>query len=524
MHERPSVVLFVTDQHRLDHTGFGGNPVVRTPHLDALAARSTSFTEAYAANPICMPNRATLLTGRMPSAHGTRCNGIPLDWDASTFVRQLRGVGYRTGLVGKAHFQNMGAVPELTALVRAGVPEPDAVVRPRPEGWDRLEDEARYRAGAVVLPDDFYGFGHVELAVGHADLVSGHYVHWLREHGVDPDTSQGGDAPGAEVSPTWWQVWRPSLPAELHPTAYVGERGRAFVESVPADEPFFLQVSFPDPHHPFTPPGEYHDMYDPADVPLPATFDDPHERSPRHLRAWRATRGNPPPRIPVAPFSPTEELYRVAAAAEYGSITFIDEAIGGVLAALEATGRADDTIVVFTSDHAEMFGDHGLMLKAAMHYRPALRVPLLVHRPGQATGQESSSLVGSIDVAQTVLDLCGVDPYAGMQGHSLRPVLDDSAVSLREQLVVEEDEPFDLAMVGQPLRMRTLVTPEARLSVYRGSDEGELFALGDDPDEIENRFAEPDAASRRLRAEAFERLAVEQMVLADTGVTPTGTA
>lgn len=519
---RPNVVLIITDQHRLDHTGFGGNEVVQTPHLDALAARSTSFTEAFAANPICMPNRATLLTGRMPSAHGTRCNGISLDWDASTCVRQLRRAGYRTGLVGKAHLQNMGVVPEITALVRAGLTEPDAVVRPRPDGWDLLEDGDRYLAGPVDVPDDFYGFGHVELAVGHADQVSGHYVHWLRAQGVDPATALGRDV-AAERSDLWWQVWKPALPTELHPTSWVGARSRAFVEEAAAtDEPFFLQVSFPDPHHPFAPPGEHWSMYDPADIPLPATFDDPHETSMPHLRRWRSTRGQPAPAIPVMPFSPTAEQWREAAAKEYGAITLIDSVVGDVLAALAETGQADDTIVVFTSDHAEMFGDHGLMLKGAMHHRPALRVPLLVHRPGQVDGQVSSSLVGSIDVAQTILDLCAADVYEGMQGHSLRPVLDDPTTTLREHLLVEEDEPFDLAGVGQPLRMRTLISPEGRLSIYRGADRGELFALGEDPDELADRYDDPGSAT--LRADLFERLAVEQMVLADTGTTPTSTA
>ncbi|QYG94882.1 sulfatase-like hydrolase/transferase [Iamia sp. SCSIO 61187] len=522
MAARPNVVLIVTDQHRLDHTGFGGSAVVQTPHLDALAARATSFTEAFAANPICMPNRATLLTGRMPSAHGTRCNGIALDWDASTCVRELRRAGYRTGLVGKAHFQNMGFGRDMVPLLRAGLAEPDAVVRPRPPGWDGWEDEARYAAGDVDVPEDFYGFDHVELTVGHGDVMSGHYLRWLIDRGVDPATSLGAEV-AAETSPHWWQAWRPALPAELHPTAFVGERGVAFVEDAArGDDPFFLQVSFPDPHHPFCPPDEYWSLYDPDDLELPATFDDPHEASPAHLRAWRQGRGAPPPAIPVLPFSPTAEVWREAAAKEYGSITLLDRAIGGVLDALEATGAADDTVVIFTSDHAEMFGDHGLMLKAAMHYRPALRVPLLVARPGQTVGAESSSLVGSIDVAQTILDLCGVDPYEGMQGHSLRPVLDDPAVAPRDQILVEEDEPFDLAGLGQPLRMRTLITAAGRLSVYRGSEEGELFALDDDPDEMANRFADPGAAG--LRAEMFERLAVEQMVLSDAGTTPTCTA
>ena len=519
MSRRPNVVLIITDQHRLDHTGFGGNPVVQTPHLDALAARATSFTEAFAANPICMPNRATILTGRMPSAHGTRTNGISLDWDAATFVRELRRVGYRTGLVGKAHLQTMGNGAEMVELLRTGWAERPAVQRDRPADWDQLENEDRYRAGDVALPDDFYGFGHVELAVGHADVVSGHYLRWLVDQGIDPAAVQG-PVPGTERCDEWWQLWKPTLPPALHPTAWVGERSRAFVaDAAAAGEPFFLQCSFPDPHRPFAPPGDFWSMYDPADPALPATFDQDHEGSMPHLRAWRETRGAEPPLVPVMPFSPTEALWRQAAAKEFGAITFLDQAIGSVLGALDDAGVADDTVVVFTSDHAEVFGDHGLMLKGAMHYRPALRVPLLVARPGQTAPATSSALVGSIDLAQTILDLCAVEPFEGMQGHSLRPLLDDPGASLRDQLVVEEDEPFDLARLGRPLRMRTLLTSDARLSVYDGAERGELFDLVEDPDEVADRFDDP--ALRARRGELFERLAREQLVFADAGTNPT---
>ena len=519
MTTQPNVLLIITDQHRFDHTGFGGNTVVATPHLDALAARSTSFDEAFAANPICMPNRATILTGRMPSAHGTRTNGISLDWDAATFVRQLRRAGYHTGLIGKAHFQNMGNGKAMVDMLRPGWAERDAVEPRWPEGWDQLENEDRYRAGNVELPEDFYGFSHVELTVGHADVVSGHYVRWLIEQGIDPEVSQG-PRPGQPAYDGWWQMWQPVLPAELHPTGYVGTRTRAFLDKAATDDrPFFLQCSFPDPHHPFTPPEGYWSMYDPADIELPSTFDDPHTASMPHLRAWRVGRGQEPPMIPVLPFAPTEEVFRHAAAAEYGCITFIDDTIGTILETLAVTGQAENTIVIFTSDHGEMFGDHGLMLKGAMHYRPALRVPLLVHDPARPGSQRCSSLVGSIDLAQTILDLTGTTPFEGMQGHSLRPLLDDPAASVRELLVVEEDEPFDLAMTGGPLRMRTLLTGDARLSIYRGTNHGELFDLTDDPDELTNRFHDPGREVRR--GELFERLARELTDLADQGTMPT---
>ena len=111
MGHHPNILLIVTDQHRADHTGSGGNPLVQTPNLDRLARRGMVFDQAFVANPICMPNRSTLMTGRMPSVHGTRFNGVPLDWRANTFVRRLRTEGYRTGLIGKSHLQNMGHQP-----------------------------------------------------------------------------------------------------------------------------------------------------------------------------------------------------------------------------------------------------------------------------------------------------------------------------------------------------------------------------------------------------------------------------
>jgi len=512
---RPNVVLIITDQHRRDHTGFGGNPVVQTPQLDALAARAVDFSEAFVANPICMPNRATMLTGRMPSVHGTRCNGIALDWDAETFVRLLRNAGYRTGLVGKAHFQNMFQQNE------EGEGRRTARRRRWPEGWNTLEDQERWRAGRVEMPDDFYGFEHVELAVGHADVVSGEYFHWLRDHDVDPATLLG-PAPDRAFA-GWWQVWRTRLPEELYPTAFVGERTSEFIRaSATSGSPFFVQCSFPDPHHPFTPPGRYYDLYDPADVPLPATFDDDHATSVPHLKAWRSTRGDTPPEIPVMPFSPTEEIYREAAAKEYGAITMIDSAVGSVLDAIDEAGQADNTIVIFTSDHGEMFGDHGLMLKAAMHYRGALRVPLLVADPRRPAAR-CSSLVGTIDLAQTILDLTAVDRFSGMQGRSLVPLLDDPIAGLvHDAIVVEEDEPFDLAMTGSSLRMRTLITPTSRLSVYRGTERGELFDLDADPDELVNRFDDADAVG--LRGELFEVLARELLILDDRDPAPTGLA
>ena len=517
MPRSPSFLIFITDQHRPDHTGFGGNPVLRTPNLDRLAARGMRFDRAFVANPICMPNRATLFTGRHPSVHGVRFNGISLDPTASTFVRTLRENGWRTAQFGKLHLQNMGVGGAFIGPIWHDAAPGDALRSVHPEGWDLWENGDRHRREKVQIPPDFYGLDEVELAVNHGDLVSGHYWQWLLEKGVDPTQLQG---PGRALphASKWNQVWRTAVPEELYPTRYVAERTAAFLErqAKTPERPFLAFCSFPDPHHPFTPPGRYFDLYDPARIPLPETFGDRHERSMPHLQRMIASRGQQG--MPVAPFAPTEEQFREMAACEYGMISMIDDGVGGVMAALERSGRTDDTIVVFTSDHGDMFGDHGLMLKASMHYEGCIRVPLVIAAPGRAAGV-SRSLASTLDLPQTLLELAGVPAYHGMQGASLVPVLADPGARVRDHVLVEEDQMFDMAGVGQPLRMRTLVTEDARLTLYQGAERGELFDLARDPRELVNLW--DDAGAGALRAELALRLARAGMQVADTSPKPT---
>ena len=520
MPDRPSFLILITDQHRPDHTGFGGNDVLRTPHLDRLAARAMQFDRAIVANPICMPNRATIFTGRLPSVHGTRFNGIPLDRSANSFARVLRGEGYQTGYFGKLHLQNMGNNRRISDRIWQGTPEHNAREPGYEPGWDEYEDWERHTQERVEIPPDFYGLDEVELAVDHADTCGGHYYQWLLEQGADP-AKLCGPQNALPFEASTQQIWRTRLPEEFYPTNYVSQRTCAFLErqaSAP-DVPFLAFCSYPDPHHPFTPPGRYFEMYDPNQIPLPETFEDPHTLSMPHLRRLCAKRGEQG--FPISPFSPTERQYRQMAAAEYGAISMIDDGIGEVLATLERTGLAESTVVVFTSDHGDMFGDHGLMLKAGMHYQGCLRVPLLIARPGSQPGR-TPALVSSLDLAQTVLQLAGAPEYHGMQGVSLVPLLEDPDESLRDHVLVEEDQMFDIAGIGEQLRMRTLITDQHRLTLYHGSTDGELFDLGQDPDELRNGFGQRE--QRATRAALAEQLAHLQMEYADRSPRPTAMA
>lgn len=521
-------LVFVVDQLRADHLGCFGNPVVQTPGIDALAARGSMFERAYVANPVCMPNRATIATGRWPSSHGTRTNGITLDPDSRTFMRSLREAGWETVGVGKLHFQTMGWPWEPFQLEEMARISPmlidpartEAWNRRREAGWDKYEDAERHRAGYVEIPSGYYGFDSVDLVIGHGDGATGHYTHWARARGVDPE-QLGGFERATHRYDGWDQVYRTEIPVQAHPTSYITERTIDHLERLSrGDNDFMLYCSFPDPHHPFTPPGSFWDMYDPTDMPVPASFGAAHHDLPPHIEAILERRGVPPV-DPTLTWAPTEEQLRHALAAEFGALTFIDQSIGRVLDAVDRLGLADTTTVVFTSDHGDMFGDHGLMLKHFVHYDATTRIPLIVQLPG-SSHQRVESLVSSADLGPTVLDLAGVKPYLGIQGQSLRPLLEQTADTLRERVLIEEDQPFGIVGLPGPVRIRTLVTEHARLSIYANREFGELYDHSLDPEERTNLYAEP--AAEPLKADLTAQLAQELIRLDDMGTAPVASA
>jgi arylsulfatase A-like enzyme len=503
---RPNVLFIITDQQRVDHAAFMGNEVVRTPNLDAIAARGTVFDSAWVANPVCMPNRSSIMTGRVPSAHGVIFNDRSLDWNANTFVRQLRAAGYRTGLIGKSHLQHGMSRNSVVAV------DHQPVVRsPYPEGWDTLEEFERYLDNWED-PEDFYGFDHIELAIDHGARATGHHLRWALEQGGKLDellVPYSDESPALDRSRHWWQVYRPPYDPGLHSTSFVTERTIAFIDKAQSQgRPWLAYASYPDPHHPMSPPGPWYDRHRPADMELPATIDDPMDDGLTHLKRTRGFTAERQVRW-ITPFGASNhDLVREALAATYGMIEMIDEGVGRILAAIEGHGISDDTIVVFTSDHGDMMGDHGLMLKGFMPYRGTHQVPMVIAAAGRAA-QRTASLASSVDLAPTLLDLCGLDHYDGIQGLSLVPVLDDATVTVRDHVLVEDDCPPALAAGRTPDKIRTLVTPELRFTRTSHAEEL-LFDLEADPDEMTN-LAQRDHG---LRARAVEAM-MEALLAAD---------
>ena len=506
--KQPNVLFIITDQQRADHVGFVGNDVVRTPNLDALAARGRVFANAWVANPVCMPNRSSIMTGRLPTAHGVIFNDRTLDWGANTFVRRFAEAGYRTGLLGKSHLQH--GMSKNSMVAHRGAPVAES---PYPEGWDTVEDFERYLDGAPPVPADFYGFNHVELAIDHGARVSGHHLQWALEQGADRSdliVEYEPAAPGNHRSEHWWQIYQPPYEERFHSTNFVAERTTEFMRSAARDQvPWLAWCSFPDPHHPLTPPGDWFFRHDPEDMILPDSRHDDLANAPEHLQSCARLHPSKQ-RDWVTPCGyGSDELLAQAIAATYGLVEMIDDRVGRILAELEALDQADNTIVVFTSDHGDMMGDHGLMLKGFMHYRGTLQVPMVIAAPGMVPGR-SSALACSMDLGPTLMEMCDVSGYDGIQGQSLVPILDDAGAAVRDYVLIEDDiAPITAKLTPIPAKTRTLITEDCR---YTRNSKGEeqLFDLRDDPDEMQDlKQTQPVR-----RAEMIERL-TDALIAAD---------
>lgn len=523
MRKRPNFLIFITDQHRADHLGCYGNDIVDTRNIDALADRGCVFDNFFVASPLCQPNRASLMTARMPSVHGLQMNGRELNQNQLTFVEMLRREGYQTGLAGKAHLQNItqldAAWPHsqdrryaLESLLR----HPGVYGQESSAAWSADPDFD------LTLP--YYGFARAFLTIGHADEQEGHWRRWIRTQCNDADRLIGPDnaipAPEFELT-RFRQAWRTRVPEQLYPTRYIADRCCELIKDFSEnDEPFFIQCSFPDPHHPFTPPGKHWDNYAPDDMPLPASFSATLTDPALPILALRnqAAMGRAK-KSGHGTFSCSEREAREATALNYGNISCIDDAIRRVMDHLAELKLVDDTVVIFTSDHGDMLGDRGVLLKGGMHYRALVRVPFIwCDTPGRSVPMRTNALGQTIDIGVSVLDRAGISKSNGMQGLSLLDVVNGDACIVRSNVVIEEEgqrRDFDLT---HRLRLRSLITPDYRLTLYGSESWGELFDLQNDPLELNNLWANPH--SREVRSTLVEQLATRSMESSDDSPYP----
>lgn len=379
-----NILLITTDEHRGDALGCAGNPVVKTPNLDRLAAEGTRFTRHSCSTPICTPARASMLTGQYAPTHGAVDAGYELPRSTRTLADILHENGFATGVCGKLH----------------------------------LEAECSGKVERLAGTDNYFGFRQFHVT---EDVQRGEYLDWVKAHYPELydevrantlENEAGGDAFSdayACQGGVQHACYKSSLPDEVHASRWIADHSIDFVEAeVRAGRPFFLWTSFVDPHHPWNPIEPWASMYDDVDMP-------PVDRA-------LGAHGGPLMAYNDGSVLCDAEIHRMMRA-YFGMISHIDHHVGRLIDALERAGQLDDTLILFTSDHGDYNGSRGMIRKRAGLYNDILNVPMICRGPGVTAGATFAGFSQHEDIAPTVLELLGLATPESMQGISFAGAL-----------------------------------------------------------------------------------------------------
>ncbi len=458
MPQPPNILWLCTDQQRFDTIRALGNSRINTPNIDQLCAEGVSFNQAYCQSPVCTPSRASFLTGRYPRTTRCRQNGQQMPADEVLLPKMFADAGYRCGLAGKLHLASCS----------------DSKI------------EARIDDGY----HDFHWSHHPQPDWGDDNA----YTAWLNRKGEKWDDLYGNPDSGSKY-------WQNGMPTESHQTTWCAEETISFLQKNNG-RPWFFTFNCFAPHHPFDPPKEFLDRYDPGDMPLPKVREGELAAKPSFQQLDSEWAHNSPGEFHSGAM--TDQDRREVCAAYYAMCEHIDHEVGRILQALEESGQAENTIVIFMSDHGEMLGDHGIYFKGPHFYDEAVRVPLVMRWPGKfAEGLQSDELVELLDLAPTFLEAAGIDPPPDrLQGKSLMPLLQGEKVKHRDHVFSEYYNSWTHGdAYASMLRTRT-----EKLVVYHGTGQGEYYDLENDPDEFENRYDDPAYAEavRSMMVKCFD--------------------
>jgi arylsulfatase A-like enzyme len=453
-------ILFITtDQQRYDALGCNGGTIARTPVVDGLAESGLRFERAYNQNTVCMPARCTILTGQYVRTHGVVANGVALPEDAPSIAGHLaEKAGYKTALVGKAHFE----------------PAFD------PKG--RWEENARWMRGDVGPWRGFdYAINTMHVAAFNGRPI-GHYGRWLAEHHPEHLESFApllGAKPGGDTEAP--ETKHNPIPREWYHTDWTADRAIDWLDTVDDADDWFLWLSFPDPHHPWDPPEAEMKRVDWRELDLPPghpgspdAIRDVLAQKPAHwLKYYEGTFSNAEGAPMVfQPGSLSDDNIREINARAHVMNELIDEALGRVLASIESRGWGDDTDVLFTTDHGELQGDFGFVYKGPFHTDALMRLPM-IWRPApnaNVTPAVVDDPVGQVDIAPTLCAIAGIEPAEWMQGRAL-PVADGEPG--RERVLTEWDSQFP----GYGMHMRSIYRDGWLCTVYEESTDGQPNGL-----------------------------------------------
>jgi len=485
------------DQLRWDYLSCAGHPTLKTPNIDALAAKGVRFTRAYVQSPVCGASRMSFYTGRYVQSHGAVWNGIPLRVGELTLGDYLRPLGVRTALVGKTHMR-----ADVEGMQRLGI-DPNSIIGVRVAecGFDPYERD-----------DGLHGIG----PDGRYDPQLPRYNRYLNQIGYGGDNpwhdwaNAAAGADGEELASGWAMrnAAKPARVAEADAeTPYMTRRAIDFMREV-ADAPWCLHLSYIKPHWPYIAPSPYHAMFSAGDM-LPAV------RSP-------GERANPHPiyrefmNLKVSQTFSRDEVRAAVVPVYMGLIKQIDDQLGVLFGFMREQGLFENTMIVFTSDHGDYLGDHWLGEKDLFH-EPSVKVPLIVYDPSEqadpARGMVCDALVEAIDLVPTFLDAVAAEwtqQSHRLEGRSLLPWLRAEVPSPWRQFAVSEYNYASLPVaerLGVAPRDACLfmVTDRRWKLIHAPGFRPMLYDLASDPDELCDRGA--DAACEGERQRLAEALA-----------------
>ncbi|MEK6645858.1 MAG: sulfatase-like hydrolase/transferase [Candidatus Firestonebacteria bacterium] len=487
---KPNILLITSDQQHWNTLGYF-NKEIKTPNLDNLAKQGTVFNRAYCPNPTCTPTRASIITGKYPSQHGAWTLGTKLSETEHTVGEDFSKVNYRTALIGKAHFQPITSTKEFPSI----------------ESYPIMQDLKFWRK----FNGPFYGFERVELARNHTDEghIGQHYAIWMEEKGC-LNWRDYFRPPGGNNNNKQKHKWL--IPEKYHYNTWIAERTNALLEKYHKnDENFFLWASFFDPHPPYLVPEPWDTMYDPKKITVPSAIQGEHKNNPPHFKlvqqknpdfsAWKETgyymHGFHSHLYDKPDLAKNIAIY-------YAMVSMMDKYIGEILNKLDKLGLAENTVVVFTTDHGHFFGQHGLTAKGPFLYEDLIKIPFIVRYPGRGSAKkESSALQSLVDLAPTFLSISGINIPRSMTGLDQKDVWSGKKDKVREHIIVEHHhEPTTI-------HLKTYVSDRYKITVYYNRSYGELFDLKKDPQEINNLWNKKEFA--KLKADLIMKLLFAEM-------------
>ncbi len=435
----PNILWVCTDQQRFDTIQGLSNNLIRTPNLQKFMSESVTFTNVFCQTPICSPSRASFLTGRYPHVTGLRANGQRIRETERLVPRILADFEYTCGLAGKLHL----------SPCRGG----------------RVEDRI----------DDGYEIFHWSHDISDGWPLKNEWRVWLDHQGIKLPKFPVQDVWGMPIDPKYSQ------------TAWCSDMAIQFMRQQREFNPWMFSVNIFQPHPPFFPTAEYLSHYDQAKMPNPAYQEGELGNKPifqtvDHNGAYGGTSTS---------FTRTSpEEHRRMTAAYYAMVEQVDTEMGRMLRVLEETGQADNTIVIFMSDHGEMLGDHGIYQKGPYFYDCLTRIPLIIRWPGHVKADlKADALVELVDLAPTLMDAAGIPIPSGMQGRSLIPLLTGKETTHRDSVYIEY---FDAnATYEIPPMMTSVRTAKWKLNFCDKPKMGELYDLEKDPGEFHNLWNNP---------------------------------